>query len=350
MAAAQYVDADTHIVEDADIWSLLGNDEIELKPRIVVTEPDKAAPGVFPTGQYWMIDGELYGKGGQALINYSDGTRTFQNSAGRVADMDKYGIASQVIYTSIFLGLAPKSPRTELALARAYNRKMAEICSKYKDRFHYVAVPSAMNVRETVADMNEWKKNGACGLMLRGYENDKMLNHKHFWPIYAAAESLDMPICIHIGSGSRNLRNIEGGGGNAINVAMPNLLAFGSIINSHIPSEFPKLRFGLIESGSEWLPFAVSRAKRYEARYKVPNHFEKMLADKRLFVTCEQHEDLPEIIKLVGEDCLMLGTDYGHSDTSTELKAHEMLMARNDISRAVADKINVANPKALYGI
>ena len=345
---ARFIDADTHIVEDVNLWTEMPKADLDAKPRVVTTEPDKASPGVFATGQHWLIDGELYGKGGQGLINYTDGTRNFANPGARVAHMDQLGIGAQIIYPSIFLGLATKTPRTELALARAYNRWMGHLCSQYKGRYHYVAVPSTANIEESVKDMREWRDNGACGILLRGYENDKMLNHKHFWPLYAKAEELDLPICIHIGAGSRHMRNVEGGGGNAINVAMPNLIAFGSLINSHIPGEFPKLRFGIIESGSEWLPFAISRANRYEARYKVPNHTEKMLADGRLFVTCEQHEDLPSIMKLVGENCLMLGTDYGHSDTSTELKAHELLAARNDIGPVIAEKITVGNPKRLY--
>ena len=345
---ATFIDADTHIVEDTNLWTEISKADLDAKPRVVITEPDKASPGVFPTGQYWLIDGELYGKGGQALINYTDGTRNFANPDARVAHMDQLGVAAQVIYPSIFLGLAAKTPRSELILARAYNRWMATLCMRFKGRLHYVAVPSTANIEASVADMKEWRDNGACGLLLRGYENDKMLNHRHFWPLFAKAEELDLPICIHIGAGSRHLKNVEGQGGNAINVAMPNLLAFGSIINSHIPSEFPKLRFGIIESGSEWLPFAMSRANRYEARYNVPNHTQKMLADGRLFITCEQHEDLPSIVKAVGEDCLMLGTDYGHSDTSTELKAHELLAARNDVGAALATKIMVSNPKRFY--
>lgn len=345
---ARFIDADTHIVEDVNMWTEFAKDELDARPRVVITEPDKAMPGVFPTGQYWLVDGELYGKGGQALINYTDGTRNFANPGARVKHMDELGIGAQIIYPSIFLGMAAKTPRTELIIARAYNRWMANMCSQHKSRLYFIAVPSTANIAESVKDLKEWSDKGACGILLRGYENDKMLNHKHFWPLFAKAEELDLPICIHIGMGARSLRGIEGGGGNAINIAMPNLLAFGSIVNSHIPSEFPKLRFGIIESGSEWLPFAMSRADRYEARYKVPNHTRKMLADGRLFITCEQHEDLPTIIKSSGEDSLMLGTDYGHSDTSTELLAHDMLSKRNDIGPAIAEKINVTNAKRFY--
>ena len=344
----KYIDADTHIVEDMEVWSMLAADELHLKPRVVTTEPDKAAPGVFPTGQYWMIDGELYGKGGQALINYVDGTRNFLDPAARVAQMDELGIAAQIIYPSIFLGLAPKSPATELALCRSYNRWMADVCARFPKRFYFVAVPSTKNIEDSVKDMEEWAAKGACGLLMRGFEDDKGLNHKSFWPLYAKAEALDLPICIHIGQGSRNLKNVEGQSGNAIGIVVPNLLAFGAIVNSSIPDEFKKLRFGIIESGSEWVPFAMSRASRYKDRYGVPDHTEDLLKNGRLFITCESHERLGDIIEFTGSDSLMLGTDYGHSDTSTELRAHELLEQRPDINADMARKITEDNPLRFY--
>jgi hypothetical protein len=92
----------------------------------------------------------------------------------------------------------------------------------------------------------------------------------------------------------------------------------------------------------------MSRARRYREVYKVPNHTEKLLADKRLFVTCEFHEDLPHIVKHVGEEALMLGTDYGHSDTSTELLAHDHLAKRSDLTLPLADKIASTNARLFY--
>ena len=344
-----YIDADTHIVEEAPVWDMIAQQDIDIRPRIVRTEPDGASPGVFATGQYWLIDGELYGKGGQALINYVDGTRNFLDPDARIAQMDEWNIAAQIVYPSIFLGLTAKTPRTELALARSYNRWMGDICGRYPGRFRFVAVPSTQNIAESVKDMAEWKDKGACGVLLRGYENDKLLGHKHFWPLYKRASELDLPICIHIGQGSRHMRNIEGGGGNAIGIAVPNLLAFASIVNSTIPDEFPTLKFGIIESGSEWASFAMSRAQRYRARYGVPNHSEKMLADGRMYITCEAHEDLAQIVKIVGEDSLMLGTDYGHSDTSTELRAHSMLEERSGLSSVLTRKMTRDNAMRFYG-
>ena len=38
----------------------------------------------------------------------------------------------------------------------------------------------------------------------------------------------------------------------------------------------------------------------------------------RMYVTCQVDEDLPYILKVAGEDSLMVGSDYTHRDSSME--------------------------------
>ena len=61
-------------------------------------------------------------------------------------------------------------------------------------------------------------------------------------------------------------------------------------------------------------------------------------------------DDIPHVLKYAGENNIVLGTDYGHADTSTELVAHQKLRQRDDVSPQVVDRILDANARALYGI
>jgi predicted TIM-barrel fold metal-dependent hydrolase len=69
-----------------------------------------------------------------------------------------------------------------------------------------------------------------------------------------------------------------------------------------------------------------------------------------MYVTCENSDDLPYIVKEAGEDNLVIGTDYGHTDTSSDVDAIKTFRARDDISAAVKQKILSANARALYAI
>ncbi|MEQ9444758.1 MAG: amidohydrolase family protein [Rhodospirillaceae bacterium] len=334
------IDADTHVVENDFIWDHLTEADKAYRPTVVT---DQATGKEFS-----VIDGSLYPKGGQKLIAYPDGTRDLSDVNTRLQQMRSFGVDVQIIYPSLFLGLRAKKAETELALVRSYNRWLAETCAAQGEAMKWVAVPSTLNIAQSVSDMEEWARLGACGLLLKGFEGERTVNHKDFWPLYAKASDLGLPICVHIGHSSSGLAGIDGMAGNPVGLVMSNLVAFSSLVCSEIPAAFPVLKWGFIESGSEWLDFAISRSERYQARYDIQNHTETMLADKRLFVTCEFHENINRTIDRVGEHCLMIGTDYGHSDTSTELEALKLLEEREDIGANLASKITRENPAAFY--
>ena len=44
-------------------------------------------------------------------------------------------------------------------------------------------------------------------------------------------------------------------------------------------------------------------------------------AASNLFVACQTDDDLPYVLKYAGENCLMIGSDYGHADNASELLA-----------------------------
>ena len=55
---------------------------------------------------------------------------------------------------------------------------------------------------EAVKELRFAKEHGACGVLKKGdREADKWITDPYFLPLYAEAEKLDLPICIHTGSG-----------------------------------------------------------------------------------------------------------------------------------------------------
>ncbi len=61
-------------------------------------------------------------------------------------------------------------------------------------------------------------------------------------------------------------------------------------------------------------------------------------------------DDLPYILKYSGEDNIVIGSDYGHADTSAEIEALRKLKQKGEIEPRVIDKILYDNAKALYGL
>ena len=77
---------------------------------------------------------------------------------------------------------------------------------------------------------------------------------------------------------------------------------------------------------------------------------ENILRDYRMYVACEADDDLPFVLKYSGEDNIVIGTDYSHSDNSTEMEAITHLLERTDVEPSVLRKIVEDNPKALYAL
>jgi hypothetical protein len=70
-----------------------------------------------------------------------------------------------------------------------------------------------------------------------------------------------------------------------------------------------------------------------------------------IFVTCQIGDDVPYLIEsCMGENTLMIGTDYGHADSSTELDALTTLKNSGGISVEQHRKIVEDNPRKFYGL
>ena len=75
-----------------------------------------------------------------------------------------------------------------------------------------------------------------------------------------------------------------------------------------------------------------------------------MLSENRIYVACQTTDDLPYILEHVGDNNIVLGTDYGHNDTSSEIDAMRRLKADRKISEDSVDKILGRNAQELYGL
>ncbi len=74
------------------------------------------------------------------------------------------------------------------------------------------------------------------------------------------------------------------------------------------------------------------------------------LCEYNIYVSTQSDDDFLYILSYAGEGNLVIGTDYGHGDTSSELNAIARFKAMAELSPEVKRKILFDNPKALYGL
>ena len=120
---------------------------------------------------------------------------------------------------------------------------------------------------------------------------------------------------------------------------------------SGLPAKFPGLRWGVIETSASWVPYLChDLAARFARMYDKKFDGRTMLRDNRVYVACQTDDDLPYVLKYAGEDHLVIGSDYGHADTSSELEALRHLKEGGELPARVIDKILDDNARALYGL
>ncbi len=348
------IDADAHVIENRATWAYMREHEYEFWPQVYVRDSGDGAPDrKNQRNEYWVIDGNLLNKDSNVGKDVPAESGTMDDIERRLAHMDELGIDIQVLYPSLFLRPLTKEPDADFALARSYNRWLAEIWSHAKDRFRWVAVPPLLSlfhpdpVRE---ELRFCKENGACGIFLRGIEHERLTNHRYFFPLYEIAEELDLALCFHAGNNSFFYDEMFRPSGPVMAFKFPVIGAFCALLQSGIPSRFPKARWAFIEASAQWLPYALGEVKLRLARQGQRVSANELLAASNFFVTTQWSDDLPGLLEQVGDDNLLIGTDYGHRDTATEVEALRRLATDGSVSPASVDKILSKNPAAVYGL
>jgi hypothetical protein len=267
----------------------------------------------------------------------------------RLSHMDELEIDVQVLYPSIFLRSLTLRAEVEAAVCRSYNRWVNDLCAGTNGRLRWVAVVPLLSMDAALAEARLVKERGACGLFMRGIMNDKILSDPYFYPLYEEAQKLDLAVCIHASSGGFQWVELFDRESGFAKFKLAVLSAFHAVVHDGIPEKFPRLRFGFIEVRAQWLPYVYHElAKRFEKTDKPLDR--NWMRDKRLYVACQTDDDLPYVLKYSGEDPIVIGSDYGHADTSSEIEALRKLKNNGELKSHVIDKILYDNPKALYNI
>lgn len=145
---------------------------------------------------YWDAELASYFQGAEASRAGRIEARLRDFGGDRIADMDRAGIAMAVLSHGAPSGQKLPADVAVPLVARA-NDRLAKAVAADPTRFAaFAALPTA--VPEAAADeLERCVALGFKGAMLHGLSNGEFLDLPKFWPIYARAERLDVPIYLH---------------------------------------------------------------------------------------------------------------------------------------------------------
>jgi predicted TIM-barrel fold metal-dependent hydrolase len=353
------IDADAHVVETERVWDYLEASEQKFRPTLM-TSPQN------PQRQIWMLDGENLGskfpspdekqsaahvkRFGREVATPVE-ARELSDVAQRLQHIDELGIDVQVLFNSLWITPLTCRPDAEIALSWAWNRWLADVWRMGENRLRWTCVVPALTPNEAVAQIRFAKEHGAVGVCMRPFERERMMTDPFYYPIYEEAQRLDIPVTVHLANGSPELFKLltnDAGGGFAT-FRVPTVTSCYALIMSEIPRVFPKLRWGFIEVSSQWVPWVIHEAMRRSLGSARPIS-KDCLREYNIYISTQTDDDFRYVISYAGEENLVIGTDYGHGDTSSELNAIARFQAMSDLSAEVKRKILCDNPKRFYGI
>jgi predicted TIM-barrel fold metal-dependent hydrolase len=355
------IDADTHLREDYCLDQVYA-----LKGEFAHLAPKKIVDGDYAQIRYdhklspWPASAEkshdhkeLYNperwEGRVAAMQVQS-----IDMAARIAAFAEAGVEKQVLFGT---NMDPAVlTRGELggALARAYNDWVALLVKGHEDALVPVAILPLGYPEGMAAELKRCvTQYGFKAGLLGAYSLDHTLDEGVFDPLYAEAVRLDVPLFVHPNSRGEMTNRFK-------NFYIMHTLArptnctaaLVGLVVGGVFERFPKLRVSFYECNTEWLRFWMHRM---DATYEyLSDLYAPYLTMKpsdyvrrNCWLTCESHEpDLPAAIEEIGQDRLMMASDYPHWDAGFPFMIKEF-QDRGDISAGVKERIMCENVRNL---
>ena len=125
------------------------------------------------------------------------GQRLIDLDAERIAAMDDTGLDVSVVSMTT-PGLQNLDPRDAVALQGVCNDTLADAVRRHPERLQGFATLATPAPDAAAAELDRAVRElGFNGAMLYGRTRDRNLDHRDFWPIFEAAETLNAPLYLH---------------------------------------------------------------------------------------------------------------------------------------------------------
>lgn len=238
----------------------------------------------------------------------------------RLAAMDEAGIDVQVLSLNQ-PGCQLLEGDAALAMAVQANQYLHAAIARHPTRFAgFAAIPTfdpvagAAEFRRAVVEL------GFCGGVINGHSRGRFLDDPYFWPIFAVADELRVPIYLHPSTPHPDamatyFKGYEELAFAAWGFALDTCSHFLRLVFAGVFDRFPNLRIILGHLG-EGLPFWLYRANDHTRLAAVRRGLNKDLAGylrDHLVVTCSGNFSVPAMlctIMALGVDNVMFAVDW----------------------------------------
>jgi predicted TIM-barrel fold metal-dependent hydrolase len=368
------IDADRHVLEPSDLYARYlpekFRDRVRLEGpnqtiRFVDEEP--VSDSNLRPGRATEDFGYIFAGSKRWRETFADALAAKFDPSSNLRDMDREGIDASVLFPTIGLYIMWRDnidPELSAAICRAYNTWLSEYCSYDRKRLYGVALIPLQDPARAVIELKHareklglvgifWRPNKFCG---------RTLSSPEYFPIYETASDLGAVVCVH--EGARTVLPQAGSdrysefGRHIACHPLEQMLACLNFCADGVLEKFSRLKVAHLESGCGWVPFWLERMDEHwehesHGAAKLTKEKPSYYFKQQCWASCEAGEELaPAFVEHVGEDRLVIATDYPHSDAVGKFPDRTVgdMSTNSKLSTAARRKILWDNPARLYGL
>lgn len=233
----------------------------------------------------------------------------------RIEEYAQYHTQVQVVCTIPVMFSYWAKPLDCLSLSEFLNDNIAKLVQKYPRHYIGLGTVPMQDAELAVKELERIKQIGLKGIQIGSNINDENLNEARFYPVFEACEKLGLAVLVHPWNmmGEKQMQRYW----LPWLVGMPaeTSRAICSMIFGGIFERLPKLRVMFAHAGGSFLPTIGRIEHGFECRpdlVAIDNNVNPRNYLGKFWVDSVTHDPLmlEYVIKLQGEDKVMLGSDY----------------------------------------
>lgn len=266
--------------------------------------------------------------------------------------MDSSGIAMQLLLLTA-PGVQVFDAATGTALARETNDQLIASVRQHPDRYAGLAAIAPQDPAQAVKEIERAVKLGLKGVVVNSHTRGEYLDEPKYWPIFEAAQALDVPLYIHPNTPPASMiepflpRGLDGA---IYGFAVETGLHLLRIVVGGVFDRFPKLKIVVGHLG-EGLPFWLFRldfmhrsmvmSERYPGARPLQRKVSEYLKEN-VWVTTSGMQWAPAILfcqQVLGFDRVLYAMDYPYQFVPEEVKVTDELPVTEE-QRALLYHVN----------
>ena len=262
----------------------------------------------------------------------------------RLTLMDELGVDRAIMWPTLASLLEERlrnDPEATHAVVHALNQWMHEHWTfNYENRIFATPVITLPIVAEAIKELEWLIERGARIILVRpapvpGFKGERSMALKEFDPFWKLVEEADIAVGMHSSDDgqTRYINRWEGGGDSEfLPFAGPSAFVdvhhyqsrgifdcVASAIGHGMLSRFPRLRLLPVENGSGWVrPLIDALGHSYAKNPRLWDEDPLMVFKRNVWVHPFHEEDPRGLVKLIGADRVVFGSDYPHPEGMSE--------------------------------